>query len=274
LNLHPFTSDRQQCVFDGVLTELGRLGYSGELLQQAYDFNDWFSPDAPARQVAAAGFGRKPLGYDSACVAAFLSSPTPRQTLIGLRSLGAPFAIEIRDDGLIPWSVGVDETTTHQSAAGRIPADAMRRFFDAIKTKWNPDAVLRAKNIGQSVGPTEIDWVDLGLIPELENEISRKLDRMLKNALHDAQRAHKERTGQKPDSEELYRLVFRLLAGKVFHDRKVGGFNKIDGANEPQAILAKFQITTKNLKIISVAAKRSLPPPHNSGIDLVFKISP
>jgi len=226
-------------VFDGVLTELGRLGYSGELLQQAYDFNDWFSPDAPARQVAAAGFGRKPLGYDSACIAAFLSSPYPRSSLIGLRALGAPFAIEIREDGVVPWSVGVDETTTHPSAAGRIPADAMRRFFDAIKTRWNPDAVLRAKNIGQSVGPTEIDWVDLGLIPALENEIGRKLDRMLRNALHDAQRAHKERTGQKPESEELYRLVFRLLAGKVFHDRKVGGFDTIDGASEPHEILAK-----------------------------------
>lgn len=226
-------------MFDGVLTELGRLGYSGDLLQQAYDFNDWFSPDTPARQVAAAGFGRKPLGYDSACVAAFLSSPDPRQSLIGLRALGAPFAIEIREDGVIPWSIGLDETTTHQSAAGRIPPDALRRFFDAVKTKWNPDAVLRAKNIGQSVGPTEIDWVDLGLIPALESEISRKLDRLLKNALLDGQRAHKERTGQKPESEELYRLVFRLLAGKVFHDRKVGGFDKIDGANEPHEVLAK-----------------------------------
>jgi len=226
-------------VFDGVLTELGRLGYSGELLQRAYDFNDWFSPDAPAQQVAAAGFGRKPFGYDSACIAVFPSTPNPRSTLAGLRALGAPFAIEIRDDGVVPWSVGLDESTTHQSGAGRIPADAMRRFFDAIKTKWNPDAVLRAKNIGQSVGPTEIDWVDLGLIPALESEISRKLDRILRNALHDAQRAHKERTGQKPESEELYRLVFRLLAGKVFHDRKVGGFDKIDGLREPHEILAK-----------------------------------
>lgn len=115
----------------------------------------------------------------------------------------------------------------------------MERFFEAIKTKWSPDAVLRAKNIGQTVGPTEIDWVDLGLIPALESEISRKLDRILRNALHDAQRAHKERTGQKPQLEELYRLVFRLLAGKVFHDRKVGGFDKVDGVREPQEILAK-----------------------------------
>ena len=115
----------------------------------------------------------------------------------------------------------------------------MRRFFDAIKTKWNPDAVLRAKNIGQSVGPMEIDWVDLGLVPALENEISRKLDRLLRNALMEGQRAYKERTGKNPESEELYRLVFRLLAGKVFHDRKVGGFEKIDGTNEPQEILAK-----------------------------------
>lgn len=226
-------------MFNGVLTELGRLGYAGELLQQDYDFNDWFSPGAPARRVAAAGFGRKPLGYDSACIAAFLCSRDPRSSLLELRALGAPFALEVQDDGLVPWSVGVDETTTRQSAGGRISADAMRGFFDAIKTKWSPDAVLRAKNIGQSVGPTEVDWVDLGLIPALENEISSKLDRLLRKALMDGQRAYKERTGQKPQSEELYRLVFRLLAGKVFHDRKLEGFDKIDGANEPHQILAK-----------------------------------
>jgi hypothetical protein len=119
LKLHTFTSDRQRRVFDGVLTELGRLGYAGELLQEAYDFNDWFVPNAPARQAAAAGFGRKPLGYDSACVAAFLSNPDPKGSLFGLRALGAPFAIEVRDDGMVPWSVGVDETTTHQSTQSR-----------------------------------------------------------------------------------------------------------------------------------------------------------
>jgi len=250
-------------VFDGVLTELGRLGYSGELLQEAYDFNDWFVPNAPARQAAAAGFGRKPLGYDSACVAAFFSNPDPKSSLLGLRALGAPFAIEVRDDGVVPWSVGVDETTTHQSTAGRIPAGAMRRFFDAIQTKWSPDAVLRAKNIGQSVGPTEIDWVDLGLIPALENEISQKLDRLLRNALIDGQRAYKGRTGQKPESEELYRLVFRLLAGKVFHDRKLGASTKLMALRSQMKSSARFQTITGSLTIILAGVRRSLPSPSS-----------
>ena len=68
----------------------------------------------------------------------------------------------------------------------------------------------------------------MGLIPALEGEISRKLDAMLTNALASGQRAYRRATGHAPDAEELYRLVFRLLAGKVFHDRKVGVFSQLD----------------------------------------------
>ena len=115
----------------------------------------------------------------------------------------------------------------------------MERFFRAIETKWSPGAVLRAKNIGQPVGPAELDWVDMGLIPALEGEVSTKLDRMLRRALQDGRSAHRRSAGHQTEDEALFRLVFRLLAAKVFKDRHVPGFLQLDAPSDPRGALQK-----------------------------------
>ena len=69
-----------------------------------------------------------------------------------------------------------------------------------------------------------MDFFDVGLIPALEPHIREKLDPKLREVLHKTKLAHHESTGRDPNDQELFRLVFRLLAAKVLHDRKVGGF--------------------------------------------------
>src|ERR1017187_1054586 len=175
-----FISSGQQHIFDAVLKGIGRLGYGSALLQQEYEFTDWFSAVSGTSVVPAAAFGRTPVDYDSACIAIFLENSN--RPPITFRALGAPFAIEVHDGGIVPWTIGRDQHTTRPSSV-RIPAAAMDRFFRSMKQRWGPAEVLRAKNIGKPVGPTELDWVDLGLIPALEAEISTKLDRLLREAL-------------------------------------------------------------------------------------------
>lgn len=222
------TSERQHRIFNAVLSSIGRLGYRGPLLERNYQFTDWFGSTAEQSSIPAAAFGRTPVDYDSACIAVFFQnggSPPLRY-----RALGAPFAIEVQDNGIVPWFIGHGTDSTRQ-AGNRIPADAMDRFFRDIAQRWSPVEVLRAKNIGKPVGPTEIDWVDRGLIPALEKEISGKLDRLLREALTAGQKAYRKNTGQAVEIEALYRLVFRFIAAKVFHDRRVPGFIQLD-ANE------------------------------------------
>src|SRR5947209_825317 len=121
-----FISSGQQRVFDAVLKSIGRLDYGGELLQRDYEFTDWFSTGSETSMVPAVAFGRTPVDYDSACIAIF---PENRdRPPITFRALGAPFAIEVHDDGIVPWTIGRDQHTTRPSS-GRIPVDAMDRFF-------------------------------------------------------------------------------------------------------------------------------------------------
>jgi hypothetical protein len=223
-------------VFNAVLRGLGRLGYRDELLHRNYSFTDWFASEPEAPTVPAAAFGRSPEDYDSACIAVLFNGRT--QEVSRCRALGAPFAIVVQDDGIVPWRIGRDDRTT-QPTSGRIASAAMERFFRTIETKWSPGAVLRAKNIGKPVGPAGLDWVDTGLIPALEAEVSTKLDRMLRRALQDGRSSHRRSAGHQPDDESLFRLVFRLLAAKVFKDRRVLGFLQLDALSDPREALRK-----------------------------------
>jgi len=222
------TSERHQRLFNDVLSSIGRLGYRGSLLKRDYQFTDWFSSTAEQSAIPAAAFGRTPVDYDSACIAVFFQNggcPPLRY-----RALGAPFGIEVQESGIVPWFIGHGTDSTRQ-AGKRISPDGMDRFFRDVSQKWSPEEVMRAKNIGKPVGPTEIDWVDHGLIPALEKEISSKLDRLLREALSAGQKAYRRSTGQPVEIEALFRLVFRFIAAKVFHDRRVPGFIQLD-ANE------------------------------------------
>jgi hypothetical protein len=229
-----FLSDQHKCLFDAVLKGVKELGYRGELAQTNYEFTDWFEADAPNSRIPAAAFGRTPVDYDSACLAIFLQNGG--NAPLRYRALGAPFGIEVQEDAIIPWSIGHDADTTRH-AANRIPASALDRFFQSVAGKWGPAETMRAKNIGTSSGPSEVDWIDLGLIPALEAEISNKLDGLLRSALFAGHKTYRRITGRKPAAEELYRLVFRLIAGKVFHDRKVGEFRHLDATEDARAVL-------------------------------------
>jgi len=156
-----FRSERHKRVFHAVLNGVEALSYRGRLCQRDYEFADWFGGQESRIVAAAAAFAREPADYDSACLAVFLQGGGPP---LRYRSLGAPFGIEVGEDGIVPWCIGRNETST-RAPVGHVPADALDRFFASVGKKWSRDEVLRAKNIGKVTGPFELDWVDTGLIP-------------------------------------------------------------------------------------------------------------
>lgn len=234
--LNTIPSERHERLFNAALKGIEHLDYRGDLLERDYRFTDWFAATSESSTVPAAAFGRTPTDYDSACIAVFYQNGGSAP--LRYRALGAPFALEVQADGIVPWFIGRDAESTHR-IGNRIPAAAMERFFRDIRQKWSPAEVLRAKNIGKPVGPTEIDWVDRGLIPALEKEISTKLDRLLREALAAGQKAYRKSTGRAVDVEALYRLVFRFVAAKVFHDRRVSGFVQLDANEDAGQVLQK-----------------------------------
>lgn len=232
-----FKSDQQAVLFNAVLRNLQNLGYRDELLQTEYAFVDWFEPDNPERVVPAAAFGQTPQSYDSACFAIVLSNGSCGFPLVGqCRALGAPYAFEIREDVVVNWRVGRD--SSHSKELLRIAPDAIDRVFRDQQEKWTGTDVLRTKGISFKLGPRQLDFIDLGLIPAIEQQVSLKLDRILQEVVRDAVALLKRSQQNNPDAlRGVYRLIFRFLAGKVLHDRAVAPFRNFDEQTPRASIL-------------------------------------
>jgi hypothetical protein len=230
-----YSTPEQERLFEVVLAELARIGYQDGLLQRSYRFQDWFLPGNPERDADAAAFGEIPATYDSACFAVLVSNGKSGSELIrDYRSLGAPLALEVRPDRVLCWRVSSNPNAKPKPLI--IRADEVGSAFRQNEALWRPESVLRAKNIGP-VEPQQRDFIDLGLIPALEQHIRYKLDPLLRSILFGATVEYRERNGADPNPDELFRLLFRAIAGKVMHDRGVRRFDSVGGAPDADAIL-------------------------------------
>jgi hypothetical protein len=217
-----FVSENQRNLFQKVVGELTRLGYRGELLQQSYHFDDWFTQDSQRRVAPAVAFGQTPVAYDSACFGVIHANGKVGPALISdYRALGAPRAFEIREDRIIHWKVSASPRSEDEQTV--IFPDQVSQVFRDHGSRWKPSSVLEAKNVA-ATSKRQIDFVDVGLIPALEQHVKAKLGALLQSVITDAIALHRSRHGKSPDADELIRLVFRALAGKVMHDRGVAGF--------------------------------------------------
>lgn len=217
-----YLSNRHEKLYRALLNELHGLGYRDDLLHEDYHFSDWFLPDNPPRIAQAAAFGQIPQTYSRACFAVvFPNGKTGAELISDFRALGAPLAFEVGEDFVTQWAVGSDQSRTVQIA--RYKPTELKRAFSERHEDWSALSILH-KNIAFKGGQRQLDFFDVGLIPALETHIREKLDPKLREVLHKTKLAHHESTGRDPNDQELFRLVFRLLAAKVLHDRKVGGF--------------------------------------------------
>ena len=96
----------------------------------------------------------------------------------------------------------------------RFPVESLPERFREHSHHWTPEAIYRAKSIGRTRRTTQLDFVDIGLIPAIEGEIHTKLDRLIREAVSGLRSVTNNET-----MRLLFRGVFRLLAAKILTDR-------------------------------------------------------
>ena len=131
------------------------------------------------------------------------------------------------ENGLQWWKQGARAPEFLKS----IPADEIDGFFQANRKDFSPEAVYRAKTWGRFQTAFQLDFVDLGLMPIVEEEVGRQLGRLIQQNVS----AIKNRLGwsQVPDDQAgwLLQTVFWLVSGKILRDKQVAGFEELDLTN-------------------------------------------
>ena len=196
---------------------LRECGYRPELLRT--DFS--FGKDQTAPLVA---FAQSPVDSRSACVAVLGASSGPRAAVEACRPLGAPVVFVCFQDTLQWWKQGASAAELLES----IPANGVERFFKSNVDNFSPDAVYRAKTWGRFQTSYQLSFVDMGLMPLVEEQVGRSLGELIERNVSGL----KGRLGWDEITDEqghwLLQAVFWLVSAKILQDKQVQSFADLD----------------------------------------------
>ena len=157
-------------------------------------------------------------------MAVLSTSNGSRLTVEQCKPLGAPLVFVCSQTALHWWKQGAKAPELLES----IPADKVPKFFEEHREEFSPNAVYRAKTWGRFQSAYQLSFVDLGLMPLVEEQVGKSLDRLIEHNVS----ALKDRLGWGRVTDDqgrwLLQTVFWLVSGKILCDKQVAAFRDMN----------------------------------------------
>jgi hypothetical protein len=196
---------------------LRECGYRPDLLRADFSFGD--NQSAPL-----VAFAQQPADSRSACVAVLAEPPSPWLAVEACKPLGTPIVFVCYQNSLQWWKQGSHSAEHLQS----VQASEVQSFFRTYQDQFSPEAVYRAKTWGRFQAEYQLSFVDLGLMPVVEQQVGNALGELIERSVSGL----KHRLGWAAVSSEqgqwLLQSVFWLLSGKILRDKQVESFGHLD----------------------------------------------
>lgn len=195
-------------------------GYRRDLLRTDFPFGDDL-------RVPLVGFAQPPTDSRSACIAVLSEISGvrgPRFAVEACRALGAPVVFVCLRDTLQWWKQGAASAEHLES----IPADNVNRFFQVNKNQFSPGAVYRAKTWGRYRPADQLSFVDVGLMPLVEEQVGKSLETLVVRNVSDLKDSLEWKEVTDEQGHWLLKAIFWLLSGKILHDKEVERFERVD----------------------------------------------
>jgi len=202
------------------VSHLRTIGYRSGLLRTDFVYGSGLP-------VPLACFAQAPADARSACIAILNQTNDVQSAVDDTRRLGAPIVLVCHGQEFQWWKQG----TTRAQWIDNFTQTQLPRFFDEHRKDFSPEAVYRAKTIGRAKSEYQLSFVDLGLMPIVEQDIGRELSALIERQVTGL----KSRLGFEDVSAEqghwLLKTIFWLLSGKILRDKQVESFQDLDLLN-------------------------------------------
>ncbi len=184
-------------------------------------------PDFPIpaldKTASLLAFSDQPFDSRTASVAVVNGPRFEDNDISALRPLGAPLVFACLPDCYQFWSQGATRPVFQR----RLTGQQLPNFFAEHRQRLSPESIYRAKVWGRLDPSVQLDFVDVGLMPLVEEEAGRKLTRLIERTVNGT----KKRLGWDEVSDTngrwLLQSVFWLLAAKILHDKGVSKFRQL-----------------------------------------------
>ena len=148
----------------------------------------------------------------------------PRLAVEACKTLATPVVFVCFEDTLQWWKQGFISAEYLES----IPANNVEQFFQNHRDQFSPGTVYRAKTWGRFRTADQRSFVDLGLMPLVEQQVGKSLATLVERNVSGL----KDNLGWKGVTEEqgqwLLKTIFWLLSGKILRDKHVENFEGLD----------------------------------------------
>lgn len=181
-------------------------------------------PEVPSQKIALVAYSDQPFDARTSAVAAF-EGELDEVGLMKLRPVGAPIVAQCLPDHVLFWK----QTPGAPKFLERVSAGKIASFFQKHRHELSPTAIYRAKVWGRMDEAWQSDFVDVGLLPVVEQAAGESLRGLLERAV----KATKASLGwgremSDADGGWLLKSVFWLMAAKILKDKGVPGFVRGD----------------------------------------------
>ncbi len=201
-----------------VLEGLLRVGYSEDLLRSGLLF-----PDGTNRPGLLA-FSDRPLDSRTAALVALVAAQFTEADVSSARPLGAPLVFACLPGRYQVWKQGAERP---QFFCPLTPSE-VPGFFRKHAADLAPDAIYRAKTWARLESTYQLDFVDTGLLPVVEEEAGEKLRSFIERVVSSTREQLGWTQVSDTDGRWLLQATFWLLAAKILQDKDVPGFVRLD----------------------------------------------
>jgi len=109
-----------------------------------------------------------------------------------------------------------------------IPGSDVEQFFIRQKDEFSPDVVYRAKTWGRFKTEYQLSFVDLGLMPLVEEEVGKSLEKLIERNVLVLKEVMGLEDVPPATGHWLLKAIFWLVSGKILHDKQVPLFGDLD----------------------------------------------
>jgi hypothetical protein len=176
------------------------------------------------RKVDLLAYADQPFDSRTAAVAVIRGQRVEDADISALRSLGAPIVFASLPDHVEFWTQGA----TRPIFKRRIAVGNLPRFFQENITNLSPGAIYRAKIWGRLEHSFQLDFVDAGLMPLVEEEAGRKLKELIERVVAGTKKRLGWGAVSDSDGQWLLKSTFWLLAAKILKDKEVPQFTRLN----------------------------------------------
>jgi hypothetical protein len=206
---------------------LERCGYSNRLLRMDYVYAD----NMGSHTVPLAGFASPVHDFRTSCISVIKCQDLVEvraEQVNEYRGLGAPVVFVCCNGTMQLWTISREGAVWEDTFAN----DQLDNLFAKRKEDFKPDRLWRAKNLGRVDKNQQLGFVDIGLMPLLEDEMGEHLGGLMKLVIGSLQEGFTEGQLQKSESQRwIFRAAFWLLCAKILQDKQVKNFVQLDLAD-------------------------------------------